>query len=299
MSIAAQTWAVQQRCGSATLKAVLMAVARFADDDGLAWPSQRLLSEHTELDQKTVRSALKTLSEKGVIFREPFTREDGSRGADRIQLSLLQSGSEQNHGPVPTGSGGTGTASGGTGVRPGGVGAYSPGGTGGAPGQELSLELSKEISPSIEAPAEPVPEPKALKPKAGSEPDGFPEWYQAFPRHVGRDAARKAYGAVLRDRRATQAELLAGAIRYAAERRGQDQKYTKHPAAWLIAGRWADEPTASAGKPAATLVERESGQRKLVSRWRASPHSWPRNMGPRPDEPGCSIPKPILAEFGL
>ena len=34
---------------------------------------------------------------------------------------------------------------------------------------------------------------------------------------------------------------LAGAQRYAAERKDQDPKYTKHPATWLNGGCWEDE----------------------------------------------------------
>jgi hypothetical protein len=36
--------------------------------------------------------------------------------------------------------------------------------------------------------------------------------------------------------------LIQGAKRYALERRGQDPKYTKHPATWLNKGCWEDEP---------------------------------------------------------
>jgi hypothetical protein len=39
-------------------------------------------------------------------------------------------------------------------------------------------------------------------------------------------------------------------MRYAAERTGEDDKYTKHPATWLNAECWKDAPTASpARKP--------------------------------------------------
>jgi hypothetical protein len=37
--------------------------------------------------------------------------------------------------------------------------------------------------------------------------------------------------------------LLAGVLRYAAERSGQDQKFTKYPATWLSKKCWLDEPT--------------------------------------------------------
>ncbi|OKO71893.1 hypothetical protein AC630_31760 [Bradyrhizobium sp. AS23.2] len=36
--------------------------------------------------------------------------------------------------------------------------------------------------------------------------------------------------------------MLNGAMRYAAERTGQDPKFTKHPATWLNGECWKDEP---------------------------------------------------------
>jgi hypothetical protein len=47
---------------------------------------------------------------------------------------------------------------------------------------------------------------------------------------------------VLDKKLATPEELVSGAKRYAAERAGQDGKYTKHPATWLNNECWADEP---------------------------------------------------------
>lgn len=68
----------------------------------------------------------------------------------------------------------------------------------------------------------------------------FEEWYSRFPKKAGKGAARRAYAAARK--KASQAELIAGAERYAAERRDQDPKYTKHPTTWLNGEHWADEP---------------------------------------------------------
>lgn len=83
--------------------------------------------------------------------------------------------------------------------------------------------------------------PKITRPRK-PEPDDFDEWYGAYPKHVGRDAAAKAYAAA-RKRGATRGELFAGAQRYAAERSSQNPEFTKQPATWLNAGCWKDEPT--------------------------------------------------------
>ncbi len=88
MSIAAIAWAKKQRCGSGTAKAVLVAVADYADEHGRAWPSQRTIAEETEFTDKTVRTALQDLETKGLISREERRRPDGSRAPDMVVLNL-------------------------------------------------------------------------------------------------------------------------------------------------------------------------------------------------------------------
>ncbi|MFH0295672.1 helix-turn-helix domain-containing protein [Bradyrhizobium sp. 31Argb] len=72
----------------------------------------------------------------------------------------------------------------------------------------------------------------------------FEEFYRKYPRKVSKGAALKAYRGVVTKKLATRAELLAGAMRYAAERSGQDPKFTKHPGTWLHGQCWQDEPAA-------------------------------------------------------
>ena len=68
--------------------------------------------------------------------------------------------------------------------------------------------------------------------------DGF---WPIFPRHVGKLDARTAFSKAVHDGADADA-IIAGAARYAAERAGQDEKFTAHPRTWLRAGRWMDEP---------------------------------------------------------
>jgi hypothetical protein len=70
---------------------------------------------------------------------------------------------------------------------------------------------------------------------------GFETWWRQYPKRVAKAAALKAYRTVLTKELTTPDELLAGAMRYAADREGQDPRYTKHPATWLNGGCWADE----------------------------------------------------------
>jgi Helix-turn-helix domain len=84
----------------------------------------------------------------------------------------------------------------------------------------------------------------------------FEAFWQAYPKKVDKAKARVAYRRVIRGKQATAEGLLHGAINYAAERRGQDPRFTKYPASWLSAESWNNE-MASAGANYATV---RSGQ---------------------------------------
>ena len=71
--------------------------------------------------------------------------------------------------------------------------------------------------------------------------DDFDRWYAIYPKHRARGKARKAFERIIRSGKATVDELIAGATRYAAERQGQEQRFTKDPATWLNGECWADE----------------------------------------------------------
>lgn len=70
------------------------------------------------------------------------------------------------------------------------------------------------------------------------------EFWPAYPRKVGKGQALKAYRAA---RKLSDCQTItSGARRYAAERAGQDQQFTRHAATWLNGQGWLDEP---ASKP--------------------------------------------------
>jgi hypothetical protein len=85
----------------------------------------------------------------------------------------------------------------------------------------------------------------------------FDEWWMQYPKKVSKGDARRAYEKVVRSGKATPTELLAGAMRYGAERAQQEQRYTKHPGRWLRAECWRDEP-AEVGPPISDARPRSS-----------------------------------------
>ena len=88
--------------------------------------------------------------------------------------------------------------------------------------------------------------------------DFFEEFYQAFPKKRDKLAAEKAFRRAVANGTDPQ-EIVRGAMRYAAERAGQDPKFTKHPTTWLNGGCWMDEPTPQAPR------RRNSGVANLLA----------------------------------
>jgi hypothetical protein len=96
------------------------------------------------------------------------------------------------------------------------------------------------------------PQNKSIK-SALAEPL-FDEFWGVYPLKVGKGAARKAYRHALT--RASHAEILAGAKRYAATK--PEPKFTAHASTWLNADRWLDETNVIAYQRPAYLEPQRS-----------------------------------------
>jgi hypothetical protein len=71
----------------------------------------------------------------------------------------------------------------------------------------------------------------------------FDTFWAAYPRKVGKDAARRAWGKVTR--RTDPAVILAGLAGYPFDL--SRSQFIPHPATWLNGGRWEDDPAAVNG----------------------------------------------------
>lgn len=136
MSGIALTWAKAQKAGGIGPKAVLMALACRANEEGQTWASRSLIAEDLECDAKTISRAFKELEARGLILREERHRNDGSRTSDMISLALkagvqLEEKSVAIQGvgtPLDKLSRGMGDVSSGVDLKSRGVGTESPGG---------------------------------------------------------------------------------------------------------------------------------------------------------------------------
>lgn len=103
--------------------------------------------------------------------------------------------------------------------------------------------------PDQTPPGVPDQAPKQEKGKTGNgnretppTPSPFAEFWNAYPKQEGEDAARREYDRVIRQQLATHEQIVEGAVAYAAAREGEPAQYTAGPGRWLKDGRWRDRP---------------------------------------------------------
>ncbi|WP_376957710.1 helix-turn-helix domain-containing protein [Azospirillum sp. A26] len=250
MSIFLMAAAWRVRLKNAAAKAVLVRLCDFADDNGAnVFPAVPTVARDCDLGERTVQEALRRLEADGLLV---MVREaDFSRRRPReyrIDVTVLGQMAEP-HDERRTGRRtGAGTApaqdahrcGSHTGAESAPVQEPHPTGAAAAPNPPLDPPREKTDSP---APAV----PKRTHTAPDDEPEGFADWYAAYPRKRDPGQARKAYRAALR--KTSPAVLLMAARAYADDchRTGRDPKFTKHPTTWLNAEAWTNPPELTEG----------------------------------------------------
>lgn len=87
MSNAAITWAVSLKLPSSQ-KLVLILLANYADESGYCYPGQEAMAEKTGLSSRTIRRAIQSIEDAGLVRREKRYREDGTRNSDAYFLNV-------------------------------------------------------------------------------------------------------------------------------------------------------------------------------------------------------------------
>lgn len=88
---------------------------------------------------------------------------------------------------------------------------------------------------------------------AASAPDGFEEFWEAYPKKIGKGAARKSWEK-LRPCQALRGQILDSVERYrkTAQWQRDGGQYIPNPSTWLNQERWEDKPEEAAGKRGAS-----------------------------------------------
>lgn len=231
-----------------TEQSVAIALANYATDEGgRAYPSVSKLASITHWKERTVQSALRSLTEKGVIDVEhPATNKMPAvycfplfRGAGNAPPGVQEMHPKKSLGVHLTAS---------RGER-------------GAPKPLVTTNISITTEPapvpeeteSENPPDVPTTKPPRKKPAAakreqdhaywqeGGHRKQFGEWYAAYPRKKDPQGAMKAWRLVLGDDDADERTMTAlwGTFReHCKEWRGRQAEHVPYPATWLNKREW-------------------------------------------------------------
>jgi hypothetical protein len=88
MSWEATAWSMRQTTGAARRKLLLLALANYADKNGVCWPSQITLARDTEQSVDTVQRQLDVLEQLKLLTRERMPKRRGQWQGYRYRLCL-------------------------------------------------------------------------------------------------------------------------------------------------------------------------------------------------------------------
>jgi hypothetical protein len=83
----------------------------------------------------------------------------------------------------------------------------------------------------------------------------FKKFWQHYPKREGEDGARREFTRLINEG-IDPKEIIAGAMRYAAERTGEPERFTRSATNWLRDGRWKDPPKQRKGNGADQAANR-------------------------------------------
>lgn len=188
----------------------LHALATFTNEETHeCYPSLETLVRHTGLSKSAIRAAFKDLESYGWLTRRHRTARST---VYRLNIDAITNANRRERKPRD----------------------YD---TVGAPVEPVEAETPAPV-PAV---AQVDLAPAKAKKHTGVDAD-FEEFYAAYPRHVGKEAARRAFVKAVKNK-APAADIIEGARRYAAATAaaGTETRFIAHPATWLNAGRWSDD----------------------------------------------------------
>lgn len=224
----------------ATLKALAFCTG---ERSNACYPAVQTLREMTAVSVNTIRAALKDLEAMGFITR---ARRAGTSTVYTLQIDAMRAVHRRRRWSETRDSGNPYTGD------PNAVTTVDE-----IPVEEQLVKVKRgefleALAEATEPPAtEPVPAPSTgdlapIKTKKKSSTarveSDFLDFYAAYPRHVGKEAARRAFVKAVKAG-TPAADIVEGARRYAAATAaaGTETRFVAHPATWLNAGRWSDD----------------------------------------------------------
>lgn len=184
---------------------VLLAIADHADDAGRAYPSMIGIASKCGMSERGARGIIRKLEAGGWLE----TRVGGGRGG-KSHYTVNPEPETRNDKPGMT----------------------NPE----CERQETRNDTTLNPEPRSAEPSRTIREPsKSVRPRAN-----FDAFWAAYPRKVGKGAARKAYDKAVK--RADPDEISAGLSRQLPTLSQKQTQYIPHASTWLNEERWTDEP---------------------------------------------------------
>jgi hypothetical protein len=218
---------------------------------GDAWPRQEILALECHVTDRAIRSALTLLSDRKHLHITP----GGARRGDTSRYRPIVQGTSETRNVASTfqrrkaeASFHDNSAKGGSTLPERRKPASGKGGS-----QLPTIPLKETIDESIEG--------KSLMIAS----QDFNEFWSIYPKRVDKLKAEKIYTTIIKTKRATVAELVEGARRYAAAKAGTERRFIKHPSSWLNAGGWLDEPEPTITKPTSRADSAIAGMARFLN----------------------------------
>jgi hypothetical protein len=290
-----------------TSRLVLLALATYANSSGVARPTLRTLAAASGLAERTAKEAVDKLTAAGLVedagdfngvtrwrLRMDVCRsdEDGSEAEQRRQRRL-EAQRERNRRYRERRQG---TLSGDVSTE-----CVTPHDSVNDAVAQRHVTPSQPSSPQVTTPVTAIELPRtatlphlpvresderlfdveaptpAKKPGKGKTDieAAFAEWWDTYPRkkdkQKGKAAYRRAVAGYKRDGETfpptSPTVLLAAVKRLAADRDGEEKRFTPYPASWLNGRRWEDEDDTAPATAAPSPTTRETAREWLRSEW--------------------------------
>jgi hypothetical protein len=161
------------------------------------------------------------------------------------------------------------------------------------PFSEANTQADTQTDTQTDTKKKEIKERKNISPSGSGEPEGFAPWYAAYPKHVDRLEAAKAFTRLMRSGAITLEALMAATSRYAVKVANTEKRYIKAPSVWINKGSYLDEPDGGSEHAPAPIDPRTFTD----AQWRkrlTDTTVWMKEWGPKPGEPGCFVPSNLI-----
>lgn len=207
MSFEAVNWAWSQKGLTPHEKLTLLALANRHNPDTGCFPSLDRIAADVNCSRATIKRSIKVLGDMGLVRVEASVRGNGSQSSNRYHLAF--------EGDV-------------VGVQ---------------------AELGEGFTVNPLGGSERTPHKQVNNKQVRSKKDNlaisaddalFDEAWSAYPRKIGKGAARYAYAKAAK--KISPEALNAAVVAYSMSAEGRDKKFLPHFSTWLNQERWTDEP---------------------------------------------------------